>query len=237
MDVNIIKGVISMNEQEQIAFLKQMAKGLAVQFGSQCEVVVHDLTGGSEKTIVAIENGHVTGRRIGDGASKIVLQALNNPEVPAEDRYGYHTRTQDGRLLRSSSIYLKDEDGDVIALLGINYDYTELTQAARVLNQFTVGSEDQQSGIETIFSNVVEMLERLINESVDYVGKPVALMSKEDKVKAVRFLEEKGAFLIRSSSDKVAEFFDISKYTLYNYLNLKARDSDSVNKKETEVNE
>ena len=43
--------------------LKRVAKGIAATFGSNCEVVIHDVSGkGSDNTIVAIENGHVTGR-------------------------------------------------------------------------------------------------------------------------------------------------------------------------------
>ena len=102
-------------------FLEQLTKGLAAQFGPKCEVVVHDLTHGLESTIIFIENGNVTGRKKGDGASSIVERAIQNPET-ATDSAGYLTRTQDGRLLKSSSIYVKDKDGKLIALLSINYD-------------------------------------------------------------------------------------------------------------------
>ena len=43
-------------------------------------------------------------------------------------------------------------------------------------------------------------------------------MNKEDKVKAIRFLSENGAFLVTKSGDKVAKYFGISKYTLYSYI-------------------
>lgn len=208
-----------MTVEEQAPFLKQLAKDLAEQFGPQCEVAVHDLTKGCENTIIAIENGHVTRRHIGDSASEIVLRTLKSQEA-AEDNFGYLTRTQDGRLLKSSSIYLRDGEGQAIALLSINYDITELSHVVSVLGQI-VGiprSERQQNKIDTIFSNVNDLLDRLIEESVEHVGKPVALMNKEDKTRAIRYLDEKGAFLIKKSGDKVARYYDISKYTLYNYL-------------------
>ena len=47
-------------------------------------------------------------------------------------------------------------------------------------------------------------------------------MNKEDKIRAIQFLEEAGAFLITKSGDKVSEYFGISKYTLYNYMEKKA---------------
>jgi predicted transcriptional regulator YheO len=207
---------------EQVDFLKQLAKALSVQFGHNCEVTIHDLTEGTEQTIVAIENGHVTGRRIGDSASPIVLRALKSKDEELEDNLGYLTRTQDGRLLKSTSVYRRDEQGMATAILCINYDITELSHVGSIIDRFISTSSDKQenSGIDSIFSNVNDLLDTLIEESVQHVGKPVALMDKDDKVKAVRFLDEKGAFLIKKAGDRVTKYYDISKYTLYNYLDL-----------------
>ena len=53
------------------------------------------------------------------------------------------------------------------------------------------------------------------------IGKPVALMTKDDKIRAIQFLSNAGAFLITKSGDKIARHFGISKYTLYSYLDAK----------------
>jgi len=71
---------------------------------------------------------------------------------------------------------------------------------------------------EHISRNVADLLDELIEQSVKLVGKPVPLMNKEDKVKAIQFLNDTGAFLITKSGDKVCKFFGISKYTLYSYI-------------------
>ncbi|MCL2034487.1 MAG: helix-turn-helix transcriptional regulator [Oscillospiraceae bacterium] len=215
-----------MLENHSATFLKQLAKGLAAQFGPDCEVAVHDLTKGMENTIVAIENGHVTGRHVGDGASEAVLKALRS-KTP-QDSLCYLTRTASGRVLRSSTMYVRDEQGKVIALFGINYDITSLTHAKSILTQLVSipgqDGEKRQNGMDTIFSNVNDLLDRLIEESYEYINKPVAVMTKEDKIKAIHFLDEKGAFLIKKAGDKVSKFYDISKYTLYNYMNQETED-------------
>ena len=77
---------------------------------------------------------------------------------------------------------------------------------------------DRNREPERIPQNVNQLLEELIDQSVSLVGKPVALMSKEDKIQAIRFLNQSGAFLITKSGDKIAKFFNISKYTLYSYM-------------------
>jgi len=199
--------------------LAQIAKALAVQFGPDCEVTVHDLTKGYEQTVIAIENGHVSGRKIGDDASEIVLGALKD-KVGVQDNLSYLTRTPNGRLLKSSSIYVRDPDGEVVALLGINYDITQLTLMATALGQLISVEQNKKGGeIATISPNVYDLLDQLLEESWEHVGKkPVAMMSKEDKIRAIHYLDQKGAFLVKKSGDKVTKFYDISKYTLYNYL-------------------
>jgi predicted transcriptional regulator YheO len=69
--------------------------------------------------------------------------------------------------------------------------------------------------------NVNDLLDELIQQSVALVGKPVMLMNKEDKVRAIQFLNQNGAFLVTKSGDKVAKYFGISKYTLYSYIDTK----------------
>ena len=77
---------------QQLDFLKQLAHGLAVQFGSSCEVVIHDLTGKDlDSSIVYIENGHVSDRKAGDGPSGIVLETLRSDPTKVKVRLAYLT--------------------------------------------------------------------------------------------------------------------------------------------------
>ena len=205
-------------KSNEISFLTQLAKGVARQFGANCEVVVHDLGATEEDhSIVAIENGHVTGRRLGDGPSHVVLEALKSDPSKLEDRLSYLTKTEDGKILKSSTIFLRDEDGKVSAIFAINYDITMMKAMEDQIRAFTAADAREQEP-ETITHNVNDLLEELIKQSAQLVGKPVALMNKEDKVKAIGFLNDSGAFLITKSGQRVCNFFGISKYTLYSYI-------------------
>ncbi|SBW10922.1 YheO-like protein [uncultured Eubacteriales bacterium] len=205
-------------EASMLQFLFQLAKGIARQFGPNCEVVVHDLTSNDEdNSIVAIENGQVTGRKVGDGPSHVVLEALMNDRENVPDHLSYLTKTKDGKILKSSTIYIRDDDGRAIGVFAINYDITLMLAMEEQLRLFTAADVPNQEP-ERISRNVSDLLDELIDQSVALVGKPVALMSKEDKVKAIQFLNDTGAFLITKSGDKVCKFFGISKYTLYSYI-------------------
>lgn len=206
-----------------LGILKQVAHGLAESFGRECEVVIHAFGGdqAEESSIVYIENGEITGRSGGGGPSQIVLEAMHSENGKLKDRYNYLTRTRDGRLLKSSTFIIREEGEEMTYLLGINYDITGMMAAKSTLDAFLKveeGEDRKPHGI--IPNNVNELLDDLIEQSVELVGKPVAWMNKEEKVQAIQFLNDAGAFLITRSADKVSTYFGISKYTLYSYINV-----------------
>lgn len=200
-----------------------MAAGIAAQFGSSCEVVVHDLSRHPDHSIVAIENGHVSGRKVGDGASHVVIEQLQSNDPEPKDHLCYLTKTPDGKILKSSTVYIRNSKGKVSAIFSINYDISRLMMVEGALRELVSTGEEAPSEPEKII-NINDMLDDLIEQSVALVGKPVALMNKDDKVRAIQFLNQNGAFLVTKSGDKVAKYFGISKYTLYSYIDSKQQE-------------
>ena len=204
-------------------FLKQLAHGLAIQFGSSCEIAIHDLkTKDLEKSIVYIENGHVSNRQTGDGPSGIVLETLQSDPSTIHDKLSYLTKTEDGRILKSSTFYIRDDDGSISYIFSLNYDITAFTAASTAI-QSLVATKDKLPDLtgdspRQITHNVNELLDLLIEQAVAKVGKPVAMMNKDDKVAVVQYLDHAGAFLITKSGDKVSSYLGISKFTLYSYM-------------------
>lgn len=201
----------------QIEFYRRLARSLALQFGPNCEIVVHDLEADDlDHSIVAIENGHVSGRHLGDGPSHIVLEALHDDPRKLEDRPPYLTKTSDGRLLKSSTIFIRNDAGWPCGVLAINFDITLMTAFSNSLSAL-IGTGDQAEP-EPITKNVGDLLDELFHECEQVVGKPAALMTKEERVRAIGYLDGRGAFLISKSSQKACDFFGISKYSFYSYL-------------------
>jgi hypothetical protein len=62
-------------------------------------------------------------------------------------------------------------------------------------------------------------LDRLIATIEAELGSPLADLSREDKQRAVRMLDDQGAFRLRRSVEEVAEVLGVSRFTVYNYLN------------------
>ncbi len=204
-------------ENTSLDGLIQIAKALGSQFGNNCEVVIHDVKSKSrDKTIVFVENGQVTHRKEGDGPSHVVLTALKKPAEEVHDHYNYTTQTSDGKILKSSTVYIKGDDGEIHYVFAINYDISSLLLAQNAIGSLTGAADNKQS--ERIPNNVNELLDDLIREAVRIVGKPPAMMTKADKVKAVNYLNDAGALLITKSSDRICSALDISKYSLYSYI-------------------
>lgn len=225
-------------KKKELSFYIKLAKGIACHFGSNCEVVVHDLSAKDHShSIVAIENGHVSGRHVGDGPSRVVLETLQNKGKKVEDRFSYLTKTSDGKILKSSTFYLQDDNGEVVGIFGINYDITLILALEETMQSFTTTSlknEVVKEDPELISNDVMSLLDLLIEQSVKLVGKPAALMTKEDKIKAIKYLDESGAFLVKKSGQRVCKYFGISKYTLYSYID-ESKSSDAQAESQSEI--
>lgn len=200
-------------------FLTRLAHAIAVQFGSNCEVVIHDLNDKAlESSIVAIENGHVSNRNVGDGPSMVVLDTLMKNGQDVCDQLNYMTEV-DGKIIKSSTIFIRDDAGKVKGIFGINFDISPMVMFRRGIEGFTkTGSEQAKEESTHIYHDVNSLLDDLIKRAVKAVGKPVAYMTREDKIKAIQFLNEHGAFLITKAGDKISNYFGISKYTMYSYI-------------------
>ncbi len=172
----------------RLNLLIQIAKGLATQFGENCEVVVHDLARNQlEHSIVHIENGHVSNRKVGGSPSGAVFDALKHHDGPLPDHLAYLTKTDNGHILKSSTIYVHDDNDEPCYVLSINYDITNLLALEGVLSSLTACPSTSENEIpqtpKRITLDVNDILDELIDQSIALVGVPVTLMTKDDKIR------------------------------------------------------
>ena len=203
--------------QENKEFLQKLLDLLEAHFGSDVEFVLHDLTLDYEHTIVDIRNGHVTGREIGGTGDILGLEFIRNT---SDKGYYYNCieYTSDGKTLRSSTVFLRDENGNPAMSIGINEDITQSVEMENYLKNRNRVSDPNPS--DYYRADVNEMLRHLMDIAQLRIGKNTALMTKEDKLQYIEFLERHGAFLITYSNSRVCEALGISQFTLYNYLRV-----------------
>lgn len=200
---------------DESRFFYDLLSMLETHLGRECELVLHTFSSddGMPPMIADIRNGHVTGRKAGTQAEYDM--AIASGALRPEENFNDYSVTDDGRILRSSSIYFHDETGRTIAGLGINQDITRAVAAEEYLRDYNM-YRIVDSGIITTDINAV--LEDLIQEGLAYVGKPISEMKRCDKIKLVKYLDSKGVFLVLKANSKVCSLLNISKFTLYNYL-------------------
>jgi len=209
--------------------LRPLMAGIVGAFGKHCEVVLHDLTR-PERSIVWIE-GNVTGRRVGGTLTDLGLAKLRLSDTQ-EDLLGYVTQTRDGKVLRSSSVFLRDAKGIVIGALCINVDIT----AFLGIRQYVQDVSTPVTGdiAETFSDKPADILRQLVQEGLKAVNIPPKLMRKRDRIELVAFLDGRGAFLLRSAVPMVSRVLGTSRYTLYNYLKeVRARARPATKRPET----
>lgn len=198
--------------------IKSILKSMAEHFGPECEIVLHDFSQGYEHSVVAIENGEVTGRQVGSSITTSGLETLSNEsEQLGDGLYNYISSGPDGKIVRSSTALLRDEAGKIFGSLCINQDITQLCQVEKVLHSLTrYGGERDMN--ELFAHNVDELLDHYMIQCTHLIGRPPAAMNKEEVAQALEFLESKGVFRIKKAGDRVCETFKITKYQLYHHL-------------------
>ncbi len=207
--------------------LLPVLRGLAEMFGPACEVVLHDVRR-LPHSIVAIENGAVTGRSTGDVPTDRMLRSLRNPDENQDVRL--YISSHEGKILKSLAVTLRDEDGEPYGLLGINHDISEVVQAQRVLASIaSVGSQGAGGAPEAgeIFAgDIRDVVAGMVTQILGEMGKTPSAMSREQKMEVVKKLEERGAFLVKRSAEQIAEALDLSRYTIFAYLKEIRRPAD-----------
>jgi predicted transcriptional regulator YheO len=149
-----------------------------------------------------------------------VVKALQREGENLRDRHNYKTTTRDGRTLKSTTVFIRDGTGAVVAAFCINFDMTDFLSLAGALEIFTTTANafDGNGKAETFAMSVTETIMALFEQEAAKVGKQPAYMTTGEKVALVKGLREAGLFQIRGSVDQVAHLLGVTRYTVYNYL-------------------
>lgn len=193
---------------------------IAETFGKSCEVVVHDLSQ-PESSAVYVANGTVTNRQVGQSFDHLVRQVLLNKNFKNDRVSNYIFQTPDGKNIKSSSALIRDEQDDVIGLICINYDLSTYQIMQREIDSMLSCSgrtlPAQAPVDEPIDHDIQTILDSLIQKIIGSAD-PKDL-SRKKCIELVRFMDEKGIFLVKGAVDQVARLMGISKVTVYSYLN------------------
>ena len=147
---------------------------------------------------------------------------------------GYETRLPDGRSLRSTTVVFRDAQDTAVAALCINSDVM-IWQAVKAIAESMLPAEvparpdrpaserpadtGKPAEDEKFFQDIDELAQHLLAEAIDASGAPVDLMQKRHKIAVVNDLKDRGFFMLKESVEMAAAALQVTRFTIYNYLN------------------
>ncbi len=207
---------------------------LGKTLGPDYEIVLHDVSG-RDKSVVAIANGHISGRSVGAPITNFALNLIMT-EAYLETDYvvDYEGVASENRRLRSSTFFIKGRKGNLIGLLCINFDdsrYAELSRKVLALchpEQFLSHafspppSEPQNLGGKTDFENFHKSVAELTADAIAKItadnSTPLDRLTQEEKMDIIGMLRERGVFTVKGAVPYVARQLSCSQASIYRYL-------------------
>ena len=198
-------------QQHLLAQLEQIADGLGQTLAPFCEVVLHDLLDPAH-TLLAIHN-NLSGRSLGGPATEVGKARINDPGY-AQILANYPNTFPDGRPAKSTSIGIKDSQGQYVAALCLNVDLSVFRSLNAMLTQFS--SVDQAASVrETLEPAGADALRRHIDQFAARLSTtPRALKAAERKA-LMRELKDAGLDQVRRAMEIVAAHLNVSRATVY----------------------
>ncbi len=190
--------------------------------GSNYEVLLHDIKN-PESSVIAIRNGHLSGRKIGDPMTDLAIKILNDKSYLKKEYIANYIGKSNNKKFFSSTYFIKNE-GKLIGLICINNDVAPFLNLQCSLNNILKSfetEEEREDYSENIGNPVKSLANSIITKTIANLSVPPERMSIDEKVKIVQELNESGVLMLKGAVAEVAEELKISEGTVYRYLNKK----------------
>ena len=154
--------------------------------------------------------GNITGRKLGAPLTNLVLEAIKKSGDNASNLIGYQSTTKDGKMLKCSTIFVRDDQGKIIGCFCINLDITDFLTCQKILEYHTkTDNLEENNTQEEFYNDVNDAMGGIVQSVLNNYPIPVKLMEKEDKLQIVKRLDEKGVFLVKGAIDHVATILGV----------------------------
>jgi predicted transcriptional regulator YheO len=193
--------------------LKQVAHGVGATFAPFCEVVVHDLLD-PKHAVLAVHN-NLSGRQIGSAATELGLARILDPDYP-QVLPNYANQFADGRPVKSTSIGIKDADGQYIAALCLNLDLSLFKGLQSAMSQFVAVDTDAVLG-ESLDPANAEAIRQRIDRYAARLLKTPRTLKVEERRALLKALKADGLLEVRRSMETVAAYLGVSRASVYGY--------------------
>lgn len=200
-----------------------IADFLGEVLGSNTEIIIHDLTN-YNKSIVHIIHGELSGRKIGDPITDLVIEFIANESKGNKNFISnYNSKTIDGRLLYSSTFFIRDDLNEIVGALCLNSDYHDVKKSISFLTSLLPNYvDDKILSLNNIKENLNSDPQELTLNKIDTIINEFDIipnrMTTEEKTEVITALNDCGVFNIRGSVQEVATKLQMSEPSIYRYI-------------------
>lgn len=220
--------------KQEIKHYSAIVEFLGISLGPDYEVVLHDLST-PDSSIVAIANGHISARTIGYPIKKGYLEAMNESirENNSAYHFSYTLSPKGNKMLRSSTLYIKNQNDFPIGLLCINFDdsrYQELSTQlfqlchpdAFVKRKLSLHEEEinlaQSNFTWDEPASVPNIVQEIIEDVIAQNNFSSSKLNQQQKILIMKSLNERGIFKVKGAVEQVALILKSSPASIYRYL-------------------
>ena len=212
----------------RLRMYEQLVPFIGKALGENVEIALHELTS-EGMPIIALYNGQMSGRKIGDPLTSLGEHIIQTKQYIENDYVtNYKSLNDSGKVVRSSSFFIKDENEVLIGMMCINVnisDYEYLQQTIQRILGIDVHEEmeyKRESPMEIFSSSLEETISQSILVALKEMGYPNYIdrgrLTSDEKMMIVRALYQQGVFNVKGAIPIVANQLASSEPTIYRYL-------------------
>ena len=200
-----------------------IADFLGEVLGTNTEIILHDLTN-YQKSIVHLVNGHISGRKIGDSITDLMLDfILSESKGNKQFICNYNSKNVEGKLLYSSTYFIRDDSNKIVGALGLNSDYQDVKNSLSFLTSLLPNYVDDKIASlniikENLSSDGQELTLNKIDAIINQFNVIPTRMTPKEKTEVMTALDDCGIFNIRGSVQEVASKLAMSEPSIYRYI-------------------
>lgn len=206
-------------KKQYTALVEFLGKAL----GPDYEIVLHSFVD-NEYKIIALANEHISGRTTSAPLSALALNFIFTKEYLKNDyKYNYDGISANGEKLRCSTMFIKDDEGELLGMLCINHCVEKYNRFAQSVVDFVKENyqmgEEKESEIVELFTNSSKEICEMCSYKLFHSKTLPPRLSKQEKPALITELNNRGVFHIKGAITEIAEYTGISKASIYRYLN------------------
>lgn len=211
-------GETMMTDDEVLSIYKTIVPFIAAMSGPSCEVVLHDIRN-PEHSVIAIENGYQTKRKIGSPLTDFAMESIESKAYLENDFISNYSGSTKGKTFLSSTLYIKN-NGRLIGMLCCNKDTSTVSDLENALKRV----EYQYNLIvrsHEVHENLDEQRDTMVMEAVSQIIEKhggSAMLKKAEKIQIVQELSNSGVLKMKGAVNEVARQLNVSIPTIYRYI-------------------